>query len=105
MAATRFDAIIIGTGQAGSFLAQRLLAAGGQKVAIVERMLFAGTCVNTGWMPIKTRVASAHAAHIARRAGDFGVTIAGTVYVETRGSEVAKPCRAAQPLRRRGHGD
>jgi pyruvate/2-oxoglutarate dehydrogenase complex dihydrolipoamide dehydrogenase (E3) component len=46
--ATRFDAIIMGTGQAGSFLAQRLLAAGGQKVAIVERMLFAGTCVNTG---------------------------------------------------------
>jgi Pyridine nucleotide-disulphide oxidoreductase len=55
---TRFDAIIIGTGQAGPFLAQRLAAAG-QKVAIVERKLFAGTCVNTGCIPTKTMVASA----------------------------------------------
>jgi pyruvate/2-oxoglutarate dehydrogenase complex dihydrolipoamide dehydrogenase (E3) component len=77
---TRFDAIIIGTGQAGPFLAQRLAAAG-QKVAIVERKLFGGTCVNTGCIPTKTMVASAHAAHMARRAADFGVTIAGTVSV------------------------
>jgi 2-polyprenyl-6-methoxyphenol hydroxylase-like FAD-dependent oxidoreductase len=43
-----YDAIIIGTGQAGPFLAQRLAGAG-MKVAIIERKLFGGTCVNTGW--------------------------------------------------------
>ncbi|MGH9628515.1 MAG: FAD-dependent oxidoreductase, partial [Bryobacteraceae bacterium] len=79
----RFDAIIIGTGQAGPFLAQRLAAAG-QKVAIVERKLFGGTCVNTGCTPTKTMVASAHAAYMARKAADFGVTIAGTVSVDMR---------------------
>ena len=72
----QFDAIIIGTGQAGPFLAQRL-AAGGMKVAIVERKLFGGTCVNTGCIPTKTMVASVYAAHTARRASDFGVVIDG----------------------------
>ena len=62
-----FDAIVIGTGQAGPSLAQRLAAAG-MKVAIVERKLFGGTCVNTGCIPTKTMVASAYAAHMARRA-------------------------------------
>lgn len=80
---TRFDAIIIGTGQVGPFLAQRLAAAG-QKVAIVERKLFGGTCVNTGCIPTKTMVASAYAAHMAPRASDFGITIAGTVSVDMR---------------------
>lgn len=79
----QFDAIVIGTGQAGPFLAQRLTAAG-QKVAIVERKLFGGTCVNTGCIPTKTMVASAYAAHLARRAADFGVTIDGGVSVDMR---------------------
>src|SRR5205814_5841773 len=71
-----YDAIIIGTGQAGRHLAKRLAGAG-QRVAIVERKLFGGTCVNTGCTPTKTMVASAYAAHMARRAGEFGVTIPG----------------------------
>jgi pyruvate/2-oxoglutarate dehydrogenase complex dihydrolipoamide dehydrogenase (E3) component len=78
-----FDAIIIGTGQAGPFLAKRL-AAVGTKVAIVERKLFGGTCVNTGCIPTKTMVASAYAAHMARRAADFGVAIDGGVSVDMR---------------------
>lgn len=69
---TRFDAIIIGSGQAGSPLANRLNAAG-MKVAFVERSLIGGTCVNTGCTPTKTLVASAYAAHLARRAADYGV--------------------------------
>jgi pyruvate/2-oxoglutarate dehydrogenase complex dihydrolipoamide dehydrogenase (E3) component len=80
---TRFDAIIVGTGQAGPHLAQRLTAAG-QKVAVVERKLFGGTCVNTGCTPTKAMVASAYAAHIARRAAEFGVTIPGAVGVDMR---------------------
>src|SRR5260370_17717471 len=71
-----YDAIIIGTGQAGPALARRLVAAG-SKVAIIERKLFGGTCVNTGCTPTKTLVASAYAAYIARRAGDYGVTTSG----------------------------
>ena len=73
---TTYDAIIIGTGQAGPFLAQRLSTAG-MKVAIIERRLFGGTCVNTGCIPTKTLVASAYAAHLVRRAGDFGVDSGG----------------------------
>lgn len=68
----QFDAIIIGAGQAGPSLAGRLTAAG-MTVALVERHLIGGTCVNTGCMPTKTLVASAYAAHLARRAGDFGI--------------------------------
>lgn len=70
--AERFDAIIVGAGQAGPFLAQRLTAAG-QTVAVIERKLAGGTCVNYGCIPTKTLVASAHAAHLARRGGDFGI--------------------------------
>jgi pyruvate/2-oxoglutarate dehydrogenase complex dihydrolipoamide dehydrogenase (E3) component len=70
--AEAFDAIIIGTGQAGPSLAARFAGAG-MKVAIVERKLFGGTCVNTGCIPTKTLVASAYAAHLARRAAEFGV--------------------------------
>ena len=69
-----FDAIIIGAGQAGPSLAGRLTDAG-MRVAIVERKLFGGTCVNTGCMPTKTLVASAYAAHLARRGADFGVML------------------------------
>src|SRR6476646_4767896 len=79
--AISYDAIIIGTGQAGPFLANRLAGAG-MKVAIVERGRFGGTCVNTGCIPTKTMVASAYAAHMARRAGDFGVTVEGGVSVD-----------------------
>ena len=69
----RFDAIVIGGGQAGPSLAARLAGAG-QRVAIVERRYVGGTCVNTGCRPTKALVASAYAAHLARRAADFGVT-------------------------------
>ncbi len=70
----RFDAIIVGAGQAGPPLAGRLTAAG-MNVALIERKLVGGTCVNTGCMPTKTLVASAYAAHLARRAAEFGVRI------------------------------
>jgi pyruvate/2-oxoglutarate dehydrogenase complex dihydrolipoamide dehydrogenase (E3) component len=76
-----FDAIIIGTGQAGPNLA-RGLAADGMQVAIIERDRFGGTRVNTGCIPTKTMVASAYAAHLARRAADFEVDIPGGVTVD-----------------------
>jgi pyruvate/2-oxoglutarate dehydrogenase complex dihydrolipoamide dehydrogenase (E3) component len=78
-----FDAIIIGTGQAGPSLAGRLTAAG-MKVAVVERGRFGGTCVNTGCIPTKTMVASAYAAHMVRRAAEFGVMIDGRVSVDMK---------------------
>ncbi len=71
--AERFDAIVIGAGQAGPSLAGRLAAAG-QRTAIIERHLFGGTCVNTGCRPTKTLVATARVAHLARRAADYGIT-------------------------------
>jgi pyruvate/2-oxoglutarate dehydrogenase complex dihydrolipoamide dehydrogenase (E3) component len=80
---TEFDAIIIGAGQAGPSLARRLAGAG-NRVAIIERHLFGGTCINTGCTPTKALVASAYAAHLARRAGDYGVTIAGAVTVDMK---------------------
>ncbi|UWZ82657.1 FAD-containing oxidoreductase [Occallatibacter riparius] len=83
-----FDAIVVGAGQAGPSLAVRL-ATGGQKVALVERHLFGGTCVNTGCTPTKTMVASAHAAHLARRGPDFGFT-AGDVRVDLRAVKARK---------------
>jgi pyruvate/2-oxoglutarate dehydrogenase complex dihydrolipoamide dehydrogenase (E3) component len=70
--AEKFDAIIVGAGQAGPPLAARLTAAG-QTVAVIERKLAGGTCVNYGCIPTKTLVASAHAAHVARRGTDFGI--------------------------------
>src|SRR5579871_5063873 len=80
---TQFDAIIIGTGQAGPSLAARLANAG-RKVAIVERKLFGGTCVNTGCIPTKTMVASAYAAHMTRRAAGFGVAVGGPISVDMK---------------------
>jgi pyruvate/2-oxoglutarate dehydrogenase complex dihydrolipoamide dehydrogenase (E3) component len=71
-----YDAIIIGTGQSGPALARRLVAAG-RNIAIIERKLFGGTCVNTGCTPTKTLGASAYVAHVARRAANYGVTIEG----------------------------
>lgn len=82
-AARRFDAIIIGAGQAGPALAGRLTAAG-QTVAMIERKDFGGTCVNTGCMPTKTLVASAYAAHLARRAADYGVVLDGPVGIDMK---------------------
>ncbi|CAJ0777866.1 FAD-containing oxidoreductase [Ralstonia holmesii] len=77
----RFDAIIIGTGQAGPPLAARLSGAG-MKVAIIERGRFGGTCVNTGCIPTKAMVASAYAARMAQRAAEYGVVINGGVTVD-----------------------
>jgi pyruvate/2-oxoglutarate dehydrogenase complex dihydrolipoamide dehydrogenase (E3) component len=68
----RFDAVVIGAGQAGPPLAGRLTDAG-QTVAVIERKLIGGTCVNSGCIPTKTLVASAHAAHLARRGAEYGV--------------------------------
>jgi pyruvate/2-oxoglutarate dehydrogenase complex dihydrolipoamide dehydrogenase (E3) component len=79
----RFDAVIIGAGQAGPPLAARLSAAG-QSVCLVERKFMGGTCVNTGCMPTKTLVASAYAAQLARRAAQYGVELAGDVRVDMR---------------------
>src|ERR1700712_2471960 len=73
---TDYDAIVVGAGQAGPSLARRM-AAEGQRVAIIERNLFGGTCVNTGCTPTKAMVASAYAAHLARRAQEYGVTVGG----------------------------
>ncbi len=78
-----YDAVIIGAGQAGPPLAGRLTEAG-MKVALIERKLIGGTCVNTGCTPTKALVASAKAAHEARRAREYGVNIDGAISVELR---------------------
>ena len=78
-----FDAIIIGTGQAGPSLAARFAAAG-MTVAIIERHKFGGTCVNTGCIPTKTMVASAYAAHVARRGAEYGFAVNGDVRVDMK---------------------
>jgi len=78
-----FDAIIIGTGQAGPSLAARFTAAG-MTVAIIERHKFGGTCVNTGCIPTKTLVASAYAAHVARRGAEYGFVANGDVRVDMK---------------------
>ena len=82
MTTNRFDAIIIGTGQAGPSLAARLTGAG-LSVAVIERKLFGGTCVNTGCIPTKALVASARAAWVARRGADWGV-VTGPVSVDMK---------------------
>ncbi|YBV98035.1 FAD-containing oxidoreductase [Phyllobacteriaceae bacterium JZ32] len=87
--ARRFDAIIIGAGQAGPSLAGRLTAAG-MSVALIERKLIGGTCVNTGCTPTKTLVASAYAAHMARRAASYGVTIPGDIAVDMKAVKARK---------------
>lgn len=79
----RFDAVVIGTGQSGPALA-RDMAGRGMKVAVLERHLVGGTCVNTGCIPTKSLVASARAAHVARRAGEFGVRVGGRVTVDMK---------------------
>jgi len=78
---TPYDAIVIGTGQAGPSLAARL-AESGRRTAVIERGRFGGTCVNRGCIPTKTLVASARAMHVARRGGEFGFTTGGDVLVD-----------------------
>jgi len=82
-AVKNYDAIIIGTGQAGPSLAARFSAAG-MTVAIIERGKFGGTCVNTGCIPTKTLVASAYAAHVARRGAEYGFDVNGEVRVDMK---------------------
>jgi len=77
----RFDAMILGAGQAGPSLADRLTRAG-MTVALIERKLFGGTCVNTGCTPTKTLVASAYAAHLARRSREYGVVLDGPIKID-----------------------
>src|SRR5688572_21671911 len=76
-----YDAIIVGAGQAGPPLAGKLTAAG-MSVALIERKLFGGTCVNTGCMPTKTLVASAYAAHLARRSAEYGIAIDSLIKID-----------------------
>ena len=84
-----YDAVIIGTGQAGPALARRLVAAGWQ-VAIIERKFFGGTCINTGCTPTKTLIASGYAAHLTRRAAEFGVILSGTPSVDMKAVKARK---------------
>ena len=86
---TNLDAIVIGSGQAGPFLAAKLAAAG-ERTALIEREHLGGTCVNDGCMPTKTLVASARVAHLARRAADFGVRIDGLVRVDMKAVKARK---------------
>jgi pyruvate/2-oxoglutarate dehydrogenase complex dihydrolipoamide dehydrogenase (E3) component len=85
----QFDAIIIGAGQSGPFLAARLAEAG-RKVALIEREHLGGTCVNDGCTPTKTLVASARAAWTARHAGEFGINLAGPVIVDMKAVKARK---------------
>ena len=86
---TSYDAIVIGSGQSGPFLAVRLAQAG-MKTALIEREHLGGTCVNDGCIPTKTLVASARTAHVARRAADYGVNIGGPVSVDMKAVKARK---------------
>ena len=102
----RLDAIIIGAGQAGPPLAGRLTAAG-MTVAVIERTLFGGTCVNTGCMPTKTLVASAYAAHLVRRGAEYGIVSAGAVQIDmprvkARADAISARARSSIERRLRG---
>lgn len=79
----RYDAIVIGTGQSGPPLVDRM-AEQGMKVAVIERGRFGGTCVNTGCTPTKTLVASARAAHVARTSANYGVMINSEIFVDMK---------------------
>jgi pyruvate/2-oxoglutarate dehydrogenase complex dihydrolipoamide dehydrogenase (E3) component len=90
-----FDAIVIGTGQAGPSLANRLTEAG-KRVAVIERGRFGGTCVNTGCTPTKALVASAYAAQTARRAAEYGVMIEGGAVMDMKKVKARKDAIAGQ---------
>lgn len=99
-----YDAIVIGTGQSGPFLAIKM-ATLGHKVAIIERHLFGGTCVNTGCIPTKTLVASARAAYVARRAAEFGINTGAIsvdmAKVKARKDEIQRPSQEGAQSRLR----
>jgi len=97
MKTTSYDAIVIGAGQAGPPLAIRLAKAG-KRTALVEREHLGGTCVNDGCIPTKTLVASARAAHVARRAADYGVRVAVDVAVDMRAVKARKDAVVAQSI-------
>jgi pyruvate/2-oxoglutarate dehydrogenase complex dihydrolipoamide dehydrogenase (E3) component len=84
-----FDAIVIGSGQAGPTLTSRLTGAG-MSVGFIEREHFGGTCVNDGCTPTKTLVASAQVAHMARRAGEYGVYVPGPIAVDMKAVKARK---------------
>src|SRR6186713_2321497 len=90
-----YDAIIIGAGQAGPALANRLTRSG-LSVAVIERNRFGGTCVNTGCTPTKTLIASAKIAHQARHATAFGVHFGGDVSVDMREVKARKDAIVAR---------
>ncbi|MBS0366759.1 MAG: FAD-containing oxidoreductase [Proteobacteria bacterium] len=90
-----YDAIVIGTGQAGPALAVRLSGAGRQ-VAIIEHGRFGGTCVNNGCTPTKTLIASAYVAHMARRAGEFGIRLGAATTVDMPAVKARKDAVVAQ---------
>lgn len=73
---TRYDAIIIGSGQAGNPLAKKLAAAG-WKTAVIEKKWVGGTCVNVGCTPTKTMIASGRVAYLVKRSADFGIHTTG----------------------------
>ena len=90
-----FEAVVIGGGTGGAYMAQRL-AQSGMRTAIIERKRFGGTCVNVGCTPTKTLVASAYAAHIARRAAEYGVAIGGPVSVDMKRVKARKDAIVAR---------
>ena len=93
--ATKFDAIVIGAGQSGPPLANRLASAG-MKIAFVERNKFGGTCVNNGCIPTKAMVASAYAAQLARRGAEYGVSIGGEIAVDMKKVKARKDAIVAK---------
>ena len=97
MTTRRFDALVIGSGQAGPFLAARLCAQG-LRTALVEREHLGGTCVNDGCIPTKTLVASARTAHVARRAADYGVLIDSPVRVDMKAVKARKDAVVGQSV-------
>src|SRR5579872_941621 len=73
---TKYDAILVGSGQAANPLARKLASAG-WKTALIERQWVGGTCVNTGCIPTKTLIASGRVAYLVKRSGDFGIRTTG----------------------------
>ena len=99
--AQAYDAIVVGTGQAGPSLAAELAGAG-KRVAVVERHRFGGTCVNVGCIPTKALVASARAAQVARRAAEYGVAIDSEVRVDMARVRAHKDAIVRRSQRRGG---
>src|SRR5262245_26893570 len=89
-----YDAIVIGTGQAGPYITRQFTNAG-MRVAVIERGLFGGTCVNTGCIPTKAMVASAYAARMAQRAAEFGVDVTGGLQVDMKRVKTRKDAISA----------